>query len=216
MTRHEFLAALHFLLKPKTYLEIGVQHGWSLDLADASDVAYGIDPQPLVTPRGNQIIYSMTSDEFFNVATPSIPGPIDLAFIDGMHLFEYALRDYLNVEKHLSLGGLVVFDDVLPRNQEEASRVQCPGDWTGDVWKVAYILRASLGEETIRLVNTQPTGLLLVRGDWPSPDMKPVDYEEAVTVFGRDYMDQVPNSVLNRAYALDPQEALDWVRDGMV
>ena len=33
MTRHEFLQALHELLHPEVYLEIGVQYGTSLALA---------------------------------------------------------------------------------------------------------------------------------------------------------------------------------------
>ena len=32
---------------------------------------------------------------------PDEPAPtLDLVFIDGMHLFEYALRDFMNVERY--------------------------------------------------------------------------------------------------------------------
>ena len=43
-TRHEFLEQLHLALKPKTYLEVGVQHGTSLVLAHGAELAIGIDP----------------------------------------------------------------------------------------------------------------------------------------------------------------------------
>ena len=47
---------------------------------------------------------------------------LDLAFIDGMHLFEYALRDFINVERFADWSSVIVFDDMLPRNVDEAAR----------------------------------------------------------------------------------------------
>ena len=73
MTRYEFLASLHALLEPKVYLEIGVQYGASLVQAVDADVAYGVDPEPLIeftaNNRPNQHIFAMTSDAFFEVRT---------------------------------------------------------------------------------------------------------------------------------------------------
>ena len=66
-----------------------------------------------------------TSDEFFNRRHPfaHLAGqPVDLAFIDGMHLSEFALRDFINTEKFCHAGSVVVFDDMLPRNVIEAGR----------------------------------------------------------------------------------------------
>src|SRR5262249_16663152 len=42
----EVLAALHRLLQPATYLEIGVETGETLALASAARVAVGIEPRP--------------------------------------------------------------------------------------------------------------------------------------------------------------------------
>lgn len=213
MTRHQFLAALHDLLKPQIYLEIGVQHGWSLDLATHSVTAFGIDPNPLVTAKGNQVIFPDTSDRFFDRAAHVLP-PIDMAFIDGMHLFEYALRDFINVDKHAHSQSTVLFDDVLPRNQHEAAREQCPGDWTGDVWKVFYVLRRFRPDLDLTLVNTQPTGVLMVSGLHRSPNsgISAMEYQEAVTSWVAPYMDQVPDEVLNRTLAADPQVVLEGLK----
>lgn len=212
MTRHEFLQHLHDLLNPKTYLEIGVQHGWSLNLAHAAESAFGIDPQPLIQASGNQVIYTMTSDDFFDQGI--VLPPVDLAFIDGMHLYEYALRDFANVERFSHPDTVIVFDDVLPRNQGEAAREQCPGDWTGDVWKVFYALRMARPDLNLTLVNTQPTGVLMaqqgtkgVMGGW---DVWSV--ESIITSFAPSYMSTVPDDVINRAHAVDPLTALRKIK----
>ena len=172
MTRHQFLQALHAKLQPKVYLEIGVQLGESLRLAEGAEMAIGVDPQPLLdmstNQRPNQIVYYMTSDDFF-VSGLQFP-PVDLAFIDGMHLVEYSLRDWLNVQKHMAPGGVIVFDDMLPYNAAIARRIQPPGDWTGDVWKLFYILAVEYGQEPL-LVDTTPTGTMVLLGVEPRPSL---------------------------------------------
>lgn len=218
-SRHEFLAELHALLKPRTYLEIGVQYGWSLDIAHAAEVAIGIDPAPLVQAKGNQIIHQMTSDDAFAGAGAPVLPPIDLAFIDGMHLFEYALRDFMNVLRLTHDGSMIVFDDVLPRNQEEANRVQCPGDWTGDVWKIYGVLRTFRIDLRLRLIDTQPTGLLLVSKNESVPLNEAREsrldriYESLVKSWSRDM--PVPDDVLTRQHAWQPEAALEEIRKRM-
>ena len=39
---------------------------------------------------------------------------MDLAFVDGMHLAEYALRDVLAVERFTLPTSVIVLDDMLP------------------------------------------------------------------------------------------------------
>jgi predicted O-methyltransferase YrrM len=175
-TRHELLQQLHELLQPKVYLEIGVQHGWSLQLSKA-EMSIGIDPEPLISDFGHHHIFKMTSDDFFRESAQQIGKgtnlgypDIDLAFIDGMHLAEFAWRDFLNVAKYCHAGSVVVFDDVLPYTSEMAAREICPGDWTGDVWKVFYELRRET-DYVLQMVDTSPTGTLVVTGfDDHDPD----------------------------------------------
>lgn len=208
MTRHEFLRELHRLLTPRTYLEVGVQHGWSLQLASGSALAIGIDPAPdLRVPIGSALVFRMTSDEFFARPTDMTQTPIDLGFVDGEHLYEYVLRDFANVEHHAHPGTVVVFDDVLPRNQTEAARAQCPGDWTGDVWRIEPILRHWRPDLHLTLVDTQPTGLLLVRGLDPASTRLADAYGHILAAHPPTDL-PVPNAVLNRAAALNPDTAL--------
>ena len=73
--------------------------------------------------------------------TPPFGGlPIDFAYIDGMHLLEYALRDFIGVEQYSARSSVVAFDDVLPRNVEEAARDRHVMPWTGDVFRIPLVL----------------------------------------------------------------------------
>lgn len=188
------------------YLETGVQSGLSLQLSNAAFSA-GIDPSPLLTSHRHHRIYSMTSDEFFDAESgwsDDLPGPIDLAFIDGMHLFEYALRDFHNIETHSHPETVVVFDDVLPRNQGEAARVQCAGDWTGDVWKVWLYLRRHRPDLRLIICDTEPTGTLIVTGLGREGEAP-----RQVDVLGFSENARVPHYVLNRDHAWSPTSVLN-------
>jgi hypothetical protein len=204
LNRYDFLAELHRILQPKVYLEIGVQYGASLNLATTAEVAIGVDPRPLVAPQGNQVIMQMTSDDYFN-NYESQAEPIDFAFIDGMHLYEYALRDFRNVELRARGDSVVVFDDVLPYNQAIASRSQPPGDWTGDVWKVYYILKEWRPDLLLAMVDTFPTGALVVR------NLNPFRVEPWDSGLGWPD-DTVPTEILDRSCAVSPGAFLKELR----
>lgn len=216
LTRHELLKELHAVFRPDVYLETGVQHGWSLELARAARVAVGIDPMPLIPASGNMDLQRGTSDAYFaecpDSRTPH--GLIDFAFVDGMHLAEFALRDFMNVEKRGHAGTVVVFDDVLPRNQVEANRVQCPGDWTGDVWKVYYILRKERPDLELTLLDTAPTGTLVVRGIDTSSRVLDLRYEGIERWEAKDR--DVPVEVLERTHAQDAREWLNALKGAML
>lgn len=210
-TRHEFLAMLHATLQPRGYLEIGVFSGDSLRLVHRSTPAIGIDPEPHLHGHfpGTTMVARTTSDNYFEAGPPALEY-IDLAFIDGMHLVEYALRDFINVEKYSNPRTVVVLDDVLPRNQHEAAREQCPGDWTGDVWKVPRVLSMSRTKLHVHLVDTQPTGTAVVYGlDATSTRLH--DMYDQVIAWGLDQWQTVPQEVLDREGAIPPERALEEI-----
>jgi hypothetical protein len=219
MTRHEFLAALHDLLRPKVYLEVGVQTGASLALAAHSDHAIGIDPHPallLEHERPNQMVFANTSEHFFKTHFMNIPERIDLAFIDGSHLFEDALRDFIYIEQYCGPNSVVVFDDVLPYNQAIAERIQPAGDWTGDVWKVWSILEDYRADLEMYGVDTFPTGTLVVFGFPGNSDERNnliTKYDKIVSDWSED--DAVPGYVLRRDNAVHPESALDLVKENV-
>jgi hypothetical protein len=162
---HEFLSALHRLTEPRTYLETGVHIGQSLTRSRVPSI--GIDPDFSVNHEllGDIHLARTTSDEFFARANPlaHLPIPvIDLAFIDGMHLAEYALRDYLGVERFTTPASVIVFDDMLPRSIDEAARHRHTSAWTGDVYKAVQALRDFCPELIVFEVDTAPTGVVVV------------------------------------------------------
>jgi hypothetical protein len=101
---YEVLARIQSFLKPRTYVEIGLRNGASFALAKTAVASIGIDPAPdlkTALPPGARV-FKKTSDAFFaqhNLAEELGHDTLDLAFIDGMHLFEFALRDFANLEK---------------------------------------------------------------------------------------------------------------------
>ena len=131
-------------LVPRTYVEVGVSKGTSLTLALPGTTCVGVDPEPDIQfpLLSSAKIYRLTSDAFFEeVDLPAQLGQfsVDLAFIDGMHLFEFALRDFMNLERYSSRDTTILIHDCLPT--DEASRCSGPGcgRWSGDVWKVIVL-----------------------------------------------------------------------------
>lgn len=165
--KHTLLAWLHRQLQPALYVEIGVDEGVSL--ACATGPAIGVDPRPQlrlsVEPRPSARIVTSSSDAFFTAqASTLLQPPPELAFIDGMHLFEFALRDLIHVERHMAPWGLVVIDDIYPCHPAQACRRRRTGSWTGDVWKLLPLLRAHRPDLTLVCLNAHTTGLLLIAG----------------------------------------------------
>ena len=165
--KHDLLAFMHEQLEPRLYLEIGVDGGASLTRARGR--AIGVDPRPKLALKHplneHTTIVSLSSDAFFRErAAALLQPPPDLVFIDGMHLFEFALRDFMNVERHAHPATLVVIDDIYPCHPTQAARRRRSGAWTGDIWKLHRILRERRPDLTLIALNAHTTGLLLIAG----------------------------------------------------
>jgi hypothetical protein len=170
----EVLAQIHRLRRPDTYLEIGVEHGATLALATTASVAAGVDPADLPIekplPKGARL-YRLKSDEFFERESPeSVFGgkPVDFAFIDGMHWFEFALRDFAHIERWASKDSVIVLHDCLPVTTVAARRDRLSTFWVGDVWKALECLLERRPDLSIHVVPTAPSGLVVVRRLDPS------------------------------------------------
>ena len=190
----EVLADLHRRLRPRTYFEIGTRRGASLRLASCTSLA--VDPsfqleEGVVGSKPRCILHQSTSDEFFGAHDPIeiLGGRIDLAFIDGLHLFEFALRDFIGTERSVSPGSMVVLDDCCPRDLYMARRIEVPevvqptkypGFWTGDVWKLVPILREYRPDLVVRSIDTKPTGLVICTNLDPEDRSLATNYDDIV------------------------------------
>jgi methyltransferase family protein len=164
----ELLSRIHSHLCPRTYLEIGVADGKSIALARPETLVIGVDPQPkvarLLGPRTS--ICATTSDDYFATHDVHVDFgglPIDLAFIDGMHHFEFALRDFINVERHCTPQSTILIHDCYPLNRLTAERDCRTLFWSGDIWRLILILRKYRPELSVHVIATAPTGLGVVR-----------------------------------------------------
>ncbi|HEU5034045.1 MAG TPA: class I SAM-dependent methyltransferase [Mycobacteriales bacterium] len=210
--RHEFLRRLHERLQPRSYLEIGVRDGLSLTLSRAPSIA--IDPAFKITSEvhADLQLVRATSDDFFARPDPlaHLPGGrIDLAFIDGMHLAEFALRDFINVERFTEWTSVVVLDDMLPRSVAEAARDRHTLAWAGDVYKVATILQRLRPELVCLPIDTAPTGVVLVLGVDKDDRTLPDKYDELLAELTAADPQDVPEEVLTRVGSADPAQVLD-------
>lgn len=157
-----------------------------------------------------------TSDEFFasDKAMNHFGGtPIDLAFIDGMHLAEYALRDFINTEPHTHAASVIVLDDMLPRIPVEAARdrnlARSHGSWAGDVYKVVAALRSLRPDLLCLEIDTQPTGTAVILLPDSSSTSLAAAYDDLVESYTVPDPQDVPKAVLRRSRALDPVRLLE-------
>lgn len=163
------LKKAHQILEPKRYIEIGVCKGESLKLADNSTIAIGIDPNPQLNQSelsAKHKVIKTTSDDYFNQGSieKHFHGKsFDMAFLDGMHLFEFVLRDFINLEKNSSKNSIIFVHDLYPINSETATRERNSDFWSGDVWKLVLCLKEYRPELDLQVLPSPPTGLGVIK-----------------------------------------------------
>ncbi len=176
----QVLRWLHETLRPASYLEIGVARGRSLSLAMPPTIALGIDPSPRVDhPWQTQTrVVSMTSSEFFSrhsLAEFYGGNCFSLALVDGLHQFEQAIDDILNLEVYAQPDSIIAVHDTIPLDEKTASRTRSTEFHTGDVWKAVPFLKQFRPDLDMVTVRTGPSGLTLIRCLNPSRKKKHVD-----------------------------------------
>jgi len=184
----EVLQWFHRNLRPAAYVEIGVFRGKSLCLVDPGTICIGLDPEPRIetTLGPNTRVFAETSDAFF--ATHDLVGElggrrVDLAFIDGMHHFEFALRDFMNLERHCTPDSVILIHDCYPLDERTAARERSTEFWSGDVWRTIAALRRHRPDLGIATLDAPPTGLGMVTRLDPSSTVLAERFDDIVRAF---------------------------------
>lgn len=183
---YAFLPRLALARNAARYFEIGTSRGHSLAAIDCAAVS--VDPnyrleREVMGKKPALMMFQMTSDDFFAQHRLSDllprPGTVDLAFLDGMHHFEFLLRDFMNTERYCTADSVVVLHDCLPLRPEAARRldkgrriatdtrrpvIERGGGWTGDVWKTLRILQDNRPDLRITIFDCPPSGLVVITG----------------------------------------------------
>jgi hypothetical protein len=181
----QVLGRVHDHLRPHTYVEIGVFRGDTLKLAAPSTRVLGIDPEPhLEDPPGANIrIFKKTSDDFFARHDPIKEfgdQRVDMALIDGMHRFEFALRDFMNIERSCHSRSVIFVHDCYPLDEPSSQREQTPRFWSGDIWRMLILLLKYRPDLNIHTLAAEPTGLGLIMNTDPGSRVIADNYSRLV------------------------------------
>jgi len=184
----DWLKKFYARLKPKNVIEIGVSQSASLACVPRPTVAIGVDPVPsVIFPLQTEAhIFAETSDEFFeqrDVGALLRGEPLSIGFIDGSHLFEQALRDFMHLERYCGPKSVILFHDTVPLDEVTQRRTPETHFSTGDVWKTILCLKHYRPELDVFTIATPPTGLTVVLGLDPSSPVLAQKYDEAVARF---------------------------------
>ena len=166
----DFLSFLSTELRPGSYFEVGTNTGLSLQQFTCDSVC--VDPSFRISVnalRGKRAIFffQMGADEFFadyNLRSFLRAGP-DITFLDGMHRFEYLLRDFMNTEASCHHRSSIILHDCLPDSVEMVERYSANQiNWAGDVWKMVRIIEKYRPEMRVFFLDCPPTGLVVCTG----------------------------------------------------
>ena len=160
MERFEVVQSVLEMFEKPRYLEIGVNEGRTFHSLIA-DKKVGVDPNYLFDIEearslhlNNQYIVQ-TSDDFFS-AHLDMMEKFDVIFIDGLHTFDQVLKDLLNSYAMLKDDGIIIIDDVIPRDfisslpsiemMYAMRQAENSGDttWMGDVYKLVFFISGFL------------------------------------------------------------------------
>ena len=137
-------------------------------------------------------------------ASPLSPTVVRLAMGDG-HQVDTDLVPALVNELGRRDPMVIVFDDMLPREVAEASRGGNPIAWAGDVYKTSLALLEYRPDLLLMPVDTEPTGVLVVLGADPTNRVLHDRYDDIVARWTAEDPQDVPESILRRTGAYDPE-----------
>ena len=183
-----WLKRLHAAIAPKTYLEIGIDRGQSLSYARPPTRAVAVDPEPKIDAplKVEAHLFCETSDVFFaerRLAPLLNDQPLTLAFINGLHVFQQSLKDFMHVESFCGPRSVVLIHDTIPLDELTQRPDRQRKLYRGDVWKTVLCLKHYRPDLDIFTIATAPSGLTVVTGLDPTSRILTDHFEEAMGRF---------------------------------
>lgn len=187
-----FLQAMHAQVVFDWYMEIGCRSGRTFAPVRSATVA--VDPHfsinaDVMGEKPALHVFQQTSDAFFESRFLDKNGiRLGLSFLDGMHLIEFLLRDFMAAEAASAPGGVIAIHDCCPFSHEMTTRDldNLPdGAWTGDVWKILPILQTYREDLKLDVLDCRRTGLVVVSNLDPKSNVLRERYENILTVYQR-------------------------------
>ncbi|RED18423.1 class I SAM-dependent methyltransferase [Pontivivens insulae] len=188
-----FLRQMHARIPVEWYMEIGCRTGDTLAGVTAKTI--GVDPffrveANVIRQKPVFMAFQQTSDEFFaSKFLERNDVRLSLSFLDGMHLFEYLLRDFIGTERNSLHEGAILMHDCCPSTEEMTTRDldNLPkGAWTGDVWKILPILQRWRPDLIVDVLDCSPTGIVIVRNLDPDNRVLEQNYDEIIATFSNE------------------------------
>jgi hypothetical protein len=185
----EFMGWLHSETLFDWYMEVGCRKGDSFAPVRSKTIA--VDPffraeMNIIGQKPALHIFQATSDDFFASGYLHRNGiRLSASFLDGMHLFEFLLRDFMHTEAASDPRGVIMMHDLVPHDLGMTTRdlSAIPRAWTGDVWKLLPILQRYRPDLTLTMLDLRPTGLLCVTGLSPDNRVLQENYDDIVAEF---------------------------------
>ncbi|NEX47483.1 class I SAM-dependent methyltransferase [Pseudotabrizicola algicola] len=186
-----FLTGLHRAVLFDWSLEVGYRSARSF--ADARGKTIVVDPAfraegNIMGPKPALHVFRQSSDDFFaGDFLKALKVKLSFSFLDGVHLFETLLRDFMAVEKASDPKGVIALHDCCPFSHEMTTRdlAAIPKHaWTGDVWKLIPILMEYRPDLRLTVLDAAPTGLVLVSGLDPKSKVLDKKYSEILELYG--------------------------------
>ncbi|MCX7288045.1 MAG: hypothetical protein NTW20_10945 [Rhodobacterales bacterium] len=185
-----FFQELHARVAFDWYMEIGCRSGRIFALAPGKTIA--VDPffqveRNVIGAKPALHIFQQTSDDFFGEGFLQRNGiRLSVSFLDGLHLVEYLLRDFMNTEAQSRPEGVILMHDCSPYDHEMTVRDYTGMDgkaWTGDVWKLLPILQDYRPDLKVQVFDCATTGLVAVTNLDPANRVLHDRYDEIVQRF---------------------------------
>ena len=148
-SRTEILQEIINFKRYSKYLEIGCDQDENFSKIKILEKV-GVDPKSGGTHR-------MTSDEFFLNNNQKF----DIIYIDGLHVYEQAIKDIKNSINFLNKDGIIILHDCLPKKIWNQIVPQMYGHWNGDVWKAIVEARTWKDVDTFSIIADHGLGVIL-------------------------------------------------------